>query len=66
MPVDDFADWGSLSSRYAEMKVQDRKFRQCTLVQRHSQIYKTNRSLFDKCTKIGTNIHYYTMNIFRY
>ena len=28
--------------------------------------YQTNRSLFDKSTKIGTNIHYYTMNVFRY
>ena len=36
------------------------------IVQRHSQIYQTNRSLFDKSTKIGTNIHYYTINIFRY
>ena len=28
--------------------------------------YQTNHSLCDKSTKIGTKIHYYTMNIFRY
>jgi len=39
---------------------------QCPTFHYSAAAYQTNRSLFDKSTKIGTNIHYYTMNIFRY